>query len=216
MVNFLALLGWAPGDDREIMSREEMVEAFDLKQVSRNPAIFDVQKLDWMNGVYIRRLPIGELVERVLPFLQKAGLLPEPVSDADRAYAAQVLALEQERLKRLSEAPEVTDFFFREEPVYEEKAVRKWLARETTPAVLQATAEALRQVEPWDVETVEAAVRGVIERLGVSAGEVIHPVRVAATGRTVGPGLFETLAVLDRDRVLRRLGSASKVTAGAG
>jgi glutamyl-tRNA synthetase len=216
MVNFLALLGWAPGDDREIMSREEMVQAFDLAQVSRNPAIFDVQKLDWMNGVYIRQLPVEELVERALPFLQKAGLLPDPLSDADRAYVAQVLALEQERLKRLSEAPELTEFFFREEPVYEEKAVRKWLARESTSAVLQATAAALRAVEPWEMERVEAAVRGVIERLGVNAGEVIHPVRVAATGRTVGPGLFETLAVLGRDRVLRRLEAAARMAVSAG
>jgi glutamyl-tRNA synthetase len=216
MVNFLALLGWAPGDDREIMSREEMIQAFDLQQVSRNPAVFDVQKLDWMNGVYIRQLSIEELVARALPFLQKAGLLPEPVSEADRAYAARVLALEQERMKRLSEAPELTHFFFREEPVYDEKAVRKWLARESTPAVLQATAEALRRVEPWDVEHVEASVRGVIERLGVNAGEVIHPVRVAATGRTVGPGLFETLAVLGRDRVLRRLEAAARMAVSAG
>jgi glutamyl-tRNA synthetase len=216
MINFLALLGWAPGDDREIMSREEMVQAFDLAQVSRNPAIFDVQKLDWMNGVYIRQLPIEELVERALPFLQKAGLLPDPLSDADRAYVAQVLALEQERMKRLSEAPELTEFFFREEPIYEEKAVRKWLARDSTPAVLQATAAALRAVEPWEMERVESAVRGVIERLGVNAGEVIHPVRVAATGRTVGPGLFETLAVLGRDRVLRRLEAAARMAVSAG
>jgi glutamyl-tRNA synthetase len=211
MINFLALLGWAPGDDREIMSREEMVQAFDLAQVSRNPAIFDVQKLDWMNGVYIRQLPVEELVERALPFLQKAGLLPDRLSDAGRTYVAQVLALEQERLKRLTEAPELTEFFFREEPVYEEKAVRKWLARDSTPAVLQATAAALRAVEPWEMEHVEAAVRGVIERLCVNAGEVIHPVRVAATGRTVGPGLFETLAVLGRDRVLRRLEAAARM-----
>jgi glutamyl-tRNA synthetase len=211
--NFLALLGWSPGDDREVMSREEMVEAFSLNNVSRNPAVFDVQKLDWMNGVYIRQLSLDALVERCLPYLQGAGLLPDVVPEERRAYAGQVLALEQERLKRLAEAPEVTEFFFREEPVYDEKAVAKWLKRPETPPVLRAVADALRSVGVWDTEHVEAAVRGVMERLGVKPAEVVHPVRVAVTGRTVGPGLFETLAVLGRERVLRRLSAGEAMSA---
>jgi len=120
------------------------------------------------------------------------------------------IALEQERLKRLSEAPEATAFFFHNPPIYDDKAVEKWLDRESTPAVLQATVGALKEVTPWDVANVEAAVRGVIEQLGVKPGEVIHPVRVAATGRTIGPGLFETLAVLGRERVLQRLAACER------
>jgi len=210
MVNFLSLLGWSPGEDREILSRGEMIESFDLANCSRNAAIFDVEKLDWMNGVYIRQLSPDALVEHALPFLQRAGLVPDPLPEEARVYATQVLLLEQERIKRLSEAPEATEFFFREPPVYDEKAVHKWLARDSTPPILHATASALREVSVWNVANVEAAVRGVIDRLGVKPGEVIHPVRVAATGRTVGPGLFETLTVLGRERVLQRLAACER------
>jgi glutamyl-tRNA synthetase len=210
MVNFLALLGWSPGEDRELLSREEMIEAFDLKNVSRNAAVFDAEKLDWMNGVYIRQLPLESLVEATLPFLQRAGLVADPLPAGERPYVAAVLALEQERLKRLSEAPAATEFFFREPPAYDEKAVQKWIDRDGTPAVLQATGARLREVSPWDVANVEAAVREVIEQLGVKPGDVIHPVRVAATGRTVGPGLFESLAVLGRERVLQRLAACQR------
>jgi glutamyl-tRNA synthetase len=205
LANFLVLLGWAPGGDREFFTRAEMVAAFSLDHVTKSPAVFDVNKLDWMNGVYIRQLSLDALVEQSLPVLVKAGLVQEPLSDAQRQYAAAVLALEQERLKKLSEVPAVTDFFFREELEYDEKAVRKWLDPEKAPAVLRAVVEALRPLADFSVAAVEGAVRAVIERLGVNAGEVIHPTRVAATGRTVGPGLFETLSVLGKERVLRRL-----------
>jgi glutamyl-tRNA synthetase len=205
LVNFLALLGWSPGDDRELLSRAELIEAFDLGQVKSSPAIFDLNKLEWMNGVYIRQLPLDDLVERSIPFLVRAGLVQEPLSDSHRAYVSAVLALEQERVKRLEELPELTDFFFREEPEYDAKAVEKWTEVASTPAILRAVSEALRPPEDFSVEAVETAIRGVITELGVGSGDVIHPTRVAATGRTRGPGLFETLTVLGKDRVLRRL-----------
>lgn len=203
--NFLVLLGWAPGGDREFFTRAEMAAEFSLEHVTKSPAVFDVNKLDWMNGVYIRQLSLEALVEQCLPFLVKAGLLQEPLSEAQRQYAAAVLALEQERLKKLSDVPALTEFFFREEPKYDEKAVRERLQPEKAPAVLRAVVEALQPLEEFSVEAVEGAVRGVIERLGVKPAEVIHPTRVAATGTMVGPGLFETLSVLGKERVLRRL-----------
>jgi glutamyl-tRNA synthetase len=209
MINFLALLGWSPGNDQELFSRDELVAAFDLGGISRSPAVFDEDKLIWMNGIYIRKLAPDEFAERSLPFLQEAGLAPEPLDEAARVYVRDAFALEQERVKTLSEVPEATEFFFREPPVYDEKAVRRWLARQDTPPLLRGTAAALREVETWSEEPLEAAVRSVAETTGVGAGEVIHRVRAATTGRTFGPGLFETLRVLGRERVVQRLEAAA-------
>src|SRR5207302_10206113 len=111
-----------------------------------------------------------------------------------------------------SEVPDLTDFFFREEPQYDEKAVKKWLGREGAAGVLQEVAAALKLLSDFEAASVEAAIRELIARHGGNAGEVIHPTRVAATGRTVGPGLFETLAVLGKERVLRRLAAAERLT----
>jgi glutamyl-tRNA synthetase len=210
LINFLALLGWSPGNDQELFSREELAQAFSLEGISRSPAVFDPEKLAWMNGVYIRQLPVEEFARRSLPFLQGAGLVPESPDEGTRRYAREALALEQERVRRLDEVPEATEFFFRDEPAYDEKAVRKWLAREDTPPLLRAAAAALRNAEPWTEGALEQVVRSVAEARGVGAGEVIHRIRAATTGRTVGPGLFETLCVLGRDRVLSRLERAAE------
>lgn len=208
LVNFVALLGWSPGGDREILPREEMIRLFSLEGLNAAPSVFDVDKLNWMNGVYIRQLTPEALLEETLPFLQEAGLVRgEPEGEA-REYALEVVKLEQERLKTLAEAPAVTDFFFREEPVYDEAAVNKWLRRPEARAALNAVLARMQALPEWTVESVESAVRGAIEELGVKAGEVIHPTRVAATGRTVGPGLFESLAVLGRECVEQRIHKA--------
>ncbi|MFN3653502.1 MAG: glutamate--tRNA ligase [Armatimonadota bacterium] len=205
LLNYLALLGWAPGGNQELMSRDELIAAFSLSGINAAPSVFDIEKLNWMNGVYIRALPSEELVARALPYLQQAGLVPEQPDAATQEYVTRVLKLEQERLKLLSEAPAATEFFFREEPEYDEKAVGKWLRKPEAPRTLDAISSALAGVTDWSPEPIEAAVRGVMEQLGVKPGEVIHPTRVAATGRTVGPGLFETLWALGKERVLARL-----------
>jgi glutamyl-tRNA synthetase len=124
----------------------------------------------------------------------------------------EVLKLEQERMKTLAEAPEVTAFFFREEPEYDETAVNKWLRRPEAGPILDMVVRRLEALESWDVEPIESAVRATIDELGVKSGEVIHPTRVAATGRTIGPGLFETLAALGRDRVLKRIRKARELS----
>jgi glutamyl-tRNA synthetase len=210
MINFLALLGWSPGNDQEIFTREELIAQFDLGGISRSPAVFDLDKLSWLNGVHIRLLTPDEFARRALPFLQAAGLVSETIDEVTRHHVERAVALEQERVRTLAELPAATEFFFREEPVYDEKAVRKWLAREDTPRLLRAIAAALRDVEDWSETHLEGALRALAEREGVNAAEIIHRVRAAVTGRTAGPGLFETLAVLGRDRALRRLESAAE------
>lgn len=203
--NFLSLLGWSANEDREIYSREELIERFDLSNVMEHPAIFDGQKLLWMNGIYIRRKSIVELTQLCLPYLQRAQLLPEHLSDQQIAYAQKVIALEAERMKLLSDVVDLTEFFFRDTLSYDEKGVRKWFTQPYVPQMLQMLIERYADLEPFDLQSIESATRAAAEELGVSAAQVIHPTRVAVSGRTVGPGLFEMIEVLGKQRVLQRL-----------
>ncbi len=205
MINFLALLGWSPGNDQEIFTREELFESFSLEGIARHSAIFDPEKLAWMNGIHLRQLSAPDFAARSLPFLEAGGLISTPLDAPTREYLEAVVALEQERVKTLAEVPAATEFFFRDELEYDEKAVKKWLAREDTPPLLRDAIAALEAAEPWSEPALEAAVRSVAEARDVGAGEVIHRIRAATTGRTAGPGLFETLRVLGRERVMRRM-----------
>jgi glutamyl-tRNA synthetase len=206
MVNLLALLGWSEGQDREVYTVDELKKVFDLSGVSRSPAVFDTDKLNWLNGLTIRAMSVSDLAERCLPYLQKAGLVPDPLPEEMRAYVESVVALEQERMKRLDEAPEVTEFFFVDELRWEDKALRR-VQDESAKSVLADVASAVEAVsdQDWSLVSVEAAVRSVIEARGVKAGEVIHPTRAAVTGRTFGPGLFETMHVLGKAKCVKRL-----------
>ncbi len=213
LANFIALLGWSPGDDREVMTREEMIAAFSLEGIGKSGAVFDIEKLNWMNGVYLRRLSPEEYVERARPFLEKAGLSTDEAGMGMPAlqnddYIKRVLLLEQERAKTLSELVDLVEFFFRRPESYDEKGERKWFQREGAAELLAAAEKKLAAVEPFSVEQIEAAVRGLAEELGMKAGPVIHTIRLAATGRTKGPGLFELLEVLGREEVLARLAAA--------
>jgi len=205
MFNFLALLGWSSDEDRELFSREELMRRFDLSGVQENPAIFDGQKLLWMNGVYIRCKPIEELTQLCLPYLQEAGLMPEHPSPEEVTYAQRVIALEAERMKLLSEVVSLTEYFFRDTLEYEEKGVRKWLTQPYVPQMLEMLINRYSKLEPFNVPHIETTTRAVAEELGVSAAQVIHPTRVAVSGRTVGPGLFEMIEVMGKERVLHRL-----------
>lgn len=210
MFNFLALCGWSPGDDREILSREEILQLFSLERVSKNPSIFHHDKLRWMNGYYLRRLSKEALVEKCLPYLQEAGLVPSVMEEEVRRYVEQVVPLEHEKMKVLSEVVPLTDFFFLENPPVDEEAVQKWYGLPHIAQMLEILIQRLSEVEPFTAEEVERVTREVIAWLGVPAGHVIHPVRVAVSGRTTGPGLFEMMAVLGKARVLARLERAKR------
>jgi glutamyl-tRNA synthetase len=202
LVNFIALLGWSPGDDRELLTREEMISVFSLEGIGRSGAVFDLEKLNWMNGVYLRQLPPERLVELARPFLEKAGM---GGAAFDEEYVAKALLLEQERAKTLAELPGLTRFFFEEPGSYDEKGERKWFRREGAAALLAGLRQALAGLATFEPADLEAALRGLGEELGLGAGPVIHTTRLAVTGRTAGPGLFEVLAVLGKERVLKRL-----------
>ena len=211
LFNFLALLGWSPGggEEREIFSRKELIERFDLFRVNRAPAIFSYDKLDWMNGVYIRKLSQADLLERLLPFWQRAGLVPDPCPEEMRERLRRIVPLVQERLKRLDEVVEWTAFLFREiEAPPAEKLVGKRMTPEESLAALRQARSLLAEVEPFEPEAMEPPMRALAAELGLKAGQLFGIVRWAVTGQKVAPPLFGSLAVLGRERVLARLDAA--------
>lgn len=207
LLNFLALLGWSPGDDREAMRREELIEAFDIPGMVTHPAIFDTQKLDWINRQHIRMLPEMELAGLLRPLLEERNL----GEGVDAHYLAQVCDLMKERLTMLRDISDLADYFFTEEFDYEEKG-RKWLREPGSTELFVKLADTLQSTD-WNKDAIEAAVRATGAVLGRDGGKVIHPVRVACTGRTVGPSLFDALEVLGRQRVVSRLRRASETAA---
>lgn len=212
MFNFLVLLGWSAGEEnREILSVEEVVQRFRLEDISRTPAIFDYDKLRWMNGEYIRQCDLHRLAELCLPFLQRAGLIPSPARPEDRSKLMRVLPLLRERMHLLGDVVEKARPFLQEPETPDPTGQRKWLAGPEARRRLDRAIEHLSKVEPdWEAPALEEAVNRVAEELGINRAPVIHTLRVAATGTTAGPGLFETLEVLGRDTVLRRLQRAKE------
>ncbi len=206
VVNFLALLGWSPGDDRELMSVEEICAEFTIERISPAPAIFDVEKMEWLNSQHITATAGETLLSLARPFLAQRGLLPEGELDAQqRDYAIRVMDLMKSRSRTLVQLAEYTDFLFSDEYSYDPKGVRKrLLCSERIPAILDSLAAVLDAVEPWAEEEIESAFRAEMARLEVG-GEAIHAARVAVSGRTVGPGLFELLEVLGKERTCARL-----------
>jgi len=218
LFNFLAMLGWAPGEgeEREIFTREELIERFDLSHIKRSSASFSYRKLDWMNGVYIRKLPKAELLERLLPFWQAAGLVPDPCPEKMRPMLLRVVPLVQERLKRLNEVTEWTAFLFQEiEVPSAEKLVGKNMTPETSLEALRRARSLLAEVEPFEAEVIELSMRELAEKLGLKAGQLFGIVRWATTGQKVSPPLFGSLAILGREQTLARLDAAEATLAAS-
>jgi glutamyl-tRNA synthetase len=209
LVNYLALIGWSPGDDREVMPQEELIQAFSLNGVGRSGGIFDSDKLSWMNGKYLRGLTPEAYTEAAWPFLEKAG-----ADLSDRALVQALLPLEQEKIKKLSEAPATVGYLLLDSPEYVEKSVQKYLKVPGAGAYLSAIAESLEALETWTPEAIESTCRSVGAAHGRDKGEVTHPIRVALTGREIGPSLFETIAVLGKERLRRRFGKAKELAHG--
>jgi glutamyl-tRNA synthetase len=201
--NYLALLGWGTTDDETILSTEELVQRFAIEQVGRASAIFDEQKLRWMNGRYMRVLSLDEYVDAVAAYLERRG---HAGAAADRERLRAALQIAQEKAQTLAEVWPLIRFVF-EPPVDDAKAWDKVMKPEALPR-LTATLEALRATDSWDATSIEGALVPVVERLDAKPGQVYQPIRVAITGTTVSPGIFESLAALGRDESLRRVEAA--------
>ena len=202
MFNFLALLGWSLDDATDVISREELVARFSIERILASPAVFNAEKLDWFNGVYIRQLGVEELADALLPWLEAE--LPD--ASIDRGYLLRIIPLERERLRKLSDAPEMLSFFFEEQPAVDpDKLAGKGMDREATRGALEGALAVAEGTEQWTAEALEPAYRALAEQLGATTGGLFGAMRVAVTGRTAAPPLFDTMAVLGRDRCLARL-----------
>lgn len=208
MFNYLAILGWSPDGETTIFSREEAIEKFDLVNVSKNPAAFDLNKLTWMNGEYIRAMEPGRFTELARPHVEQA--IGRELTEDEWVTFGEIAPLVQERTKLLPEAGEQVTFLFEDFDAYDEKSWNKVMTKEGVDQVLDEGTAALTALETWEVETIESALRTIPEKLGIGAGKTFQPLRVAVTGSSVSPPLFESLAALGRERTLERLGRARK------
>jgi glutamyl-tRNA synthetase len=193
-MNFLALLGWAPDGETTIMSPDALVERFTLERVGASPATLDYQKLDWMNGVYLRALDTDGYADVLVAHLREQGYdWPE-----ERIRAAAPLV--QEKIERLGQFPDFAGFFFERRNGYDPAAL--------DPGVLAAAEETLAGLEPFTAESIERALRDLADRIGQKPRQAFQPIRVAVTGSTVSPGLFESIELLGREETLARIRDA--------
>ena len=205
LLNYLALLGWAIAADRDVFTLEEMVEAFEISDVQPNPARFDAKKASAINADHMRMLTLEDLTSRVLPFLVEAGVVTDPMSDADAQMLEHAMPLVSERMNKLTEAPDLLRFLF----VAEADLERVDAISDADKEVVQAAYDALGTLENWTTETIEAALReALIEKMELKPRKAFGPVRIAISGRKVSPPLFESMELLGRERSMTRLHDA--------
>lgn len=198
--NYLCLLGWSPKDNREILDMAEIIQIFDLPQINRRSAAFDADKCFWMNGQYLLKMDLARYAELAVPFLEKAGIKYDSWETLEK-----VLAIVKPKIKVLAELPEWVRYFFTEDFPFHEAAVAKSLRVPGAADRLQALAEKMATVELWEPMAIETALKETAVALGVKTGEMVHPARVAVSGRSVGAGLYEMFEILGRERTIGRL-----------
>jgi len=205
VVNFLALLGWAYNGAAEIFSLDELINKFSLGAVSKAAAVFDATKLLWMNGLYMRSLPQKVVIDRAKAFLASVG---HDVSQYDSKWLDGIITLEIERSKTLKEMAAHLEFFLSDQIRYDETAVAKFLLREESREIIGHVRNRLASLEQFDTKTLEHALRSLAEELNLKFGQVVHPTRVALTGSSASPGIFDVITNLGQSRVIARLDSA--------
>ncbi|MGM7724560.1 glutamate--tRNA ligase [Metabacillus sp. Hm71] len=204
LFNFIALLGWSPVGEEEIYSKEQLIEIFDAARLSKSPAVFDTQKLAWMNNQYIKQLEVDQLVPLALPHLVKAGKVSEAMSGEEKERIHGLIALYQEQMSYGAEIVTLTELFFKDDITYNDEA-KAVLDGEQVPEVLKAFVSELEGLEDFSAENVKAAIKGVQKATGQKGKNLFMPIRVAITGQTHGPDLPKSIAVLGKNTVLSRL-----------
>jgi len=213
VLNFVTLLGWSLDDKTEFFELESLIKYFDLERVNKAPAVFSYEKLEWFNGVYIRKTSNEELYHHIIPFLIKSGLLEEKEEPVLREYIMSIVPLIRERMKYLSQAPELTWFFFDQKFQIMEKdaLIPKGMGKEQASIVLKKAVEKIEALSSFGENKLEETLRNMIDELKIKSGNVFMTLRVAITGTKVSPGLFETIRVLGKERVIKRLKDAIKI-----
>lgn len=213
--NYLALLGWSTEDSQDLFTQDELVKKFTVERCGKSPAIFDPNKLIWMNGEYIRKMPVRELVERAMPFIKKAGFLSGQ-EEARRGEIEAAVSLEHEKVKLLTDVPRLIDFFFKSEPEYDPASVEKVLRKPDVVPLLKDAVEVYGELAVFTAQSTEEAAKALAVKRGIKNAAVFHPVRVSVSGRTQGPSLFHMLEVLGQARSVERIKSTiSKLEAGS-
>jgi tetratricopeptide (TPR) repeat protein len=202
LVNYISLLGWAPTGDREVMPIGEIIKEFSLERVGKTGAVFDINKLTWMNGEYIRKKNMEDLISLVVPRLKEKGVIRD---DYDKARFAEVIKLFHPRAKTIAELADSAAPFFTDKVDYDETAVASILAKEGVKAKMEVIIAKFGSLKAFDPQALEACVRDLASGSGVKAADLIHPIRVAVTGRKVGASLFETLSLIGKEKTLSRL-----------
>lgn len=210
MVNFLALLGWSPGGEDEILSREEIIKQFSLDKVAKSPAVFDLDKLNWINGYYIRQSSLDRIVELALPYLQEGGYIPAELSEQDYMQVRAMVSVVRNYLSNLSEITGHVEIFYTD-PVYEEQEIQDILKQEQVPGVLGAARKKIAEAGSLDEEGAKAIIKKLPKELGLGGKKVYQPLRVALTGRTQGPELYQVIPALGPEKTIGRLEKAMTV-----
>ena len=210
VVNYIAHLGWSSGGEREIFSKEELIKEFTLDKISRHAAVFSMDKLNWFNSEYLKNMSIDSLTEMLLPFLKEANYIEdeENLSPKKNEYIKEVVKLMQGRIKNFAQFVDYADYFFVDKINIDPQAFDSVLSKEGVTGILQALKKKLSVLKCWDEESIENAVREVASSLQIKGGQIIHPTRVALSGKKVGPGLFELMVVLGQDKTVKRLKEA--------
>jgi len=210
IVNYLTLLGWSPSEEQgEIFSPEQTISAFFLEKASKTAAVYDLQKLIWLNGQYLMNYDLEKLLDHALPFLLSEGIIANPEeAEQKQAYLLAVFKLVRERVKTLPELADACSYFFQEITEYDEKGQQKYFMKGNAKELLTKGKDCLAQLEDFTEESTEKAYRDLSEELQIKAGQLIHPTRLALTGRTATPGLFEVMVLLGQERCLARMEQA--------
>jgi glutamyl-tRNA synthetase len=217
MVNFLALLGWSPGNDIEIMTLDDMIRLFSTEGLLRKASVFDPKKLEWMNGQHLTLIPADRLEPRVTPAIVRAGLATPEDLVARRDWYLSLLDLLKVRARTIDDIVRQAEPYFRDEITYDPEAVAKqWKDRPATAELLRAVRDRLSELSAWAPDAMEQALRSLAEARGVGAGKLFQPLRVALTGLAVSPGIFDVLALLGRERSLQRISQALVRLNGSG
>ena len=203
IVNYLALLGFSPGDNREIVPVDEIIQKFSLGAINKTSAVFGLDKLKWVNNQYIKMLNTETLAEFLIPYLKK-----KRYKKTSRTYVRRLASIFRTRVKVLGDFPEQAEYFFTDKIKYDRAAVSKFLRRRELKVIFGILIKRFRKLRPFHTQSIEKCCRDLIAELGIGGGDLIHPVRVAITGKSVSPGLFDVIYMLGKDTTCRRLRQA--------